>query len=549
MPANLRACLDRPLLLLSVFLLGLYLLTMAGRLTSGDGETVYQTTKAIITQGTLRVPTRPETAVGRGGYSYGKYGLGQSVVQAPFFVAGHGVEKLMGTGDDRLTRFLVGMTNSAVSVALVTVFWLLARALGATPRVATVAGLVLGLCTLVWPYARADFSEPLQASAALTTFYGLVRWRQAPAKRWAALAGIAAGAAFHTKAASLVVLLPLAGYFIVAAWRYIIRAGRMRVVLESSIVAFAPFLLCGLFQAGLNYYRFGKLTEFGYGDEPATGFTTPILVGVHYLLFSTGKGLILFAPPVLLGMAGLAMFRRRHGLEASTAALVFLAELLYFARWWAWHGDWSWGPRYLYIAVPFLLLGWLPFLSGWKRRALPLKAIAVSLAGAGLIVSFLGIAIDYGGYYSIVGSQIGRGVDVKEARLVPQFSPILGHAWLARASLYEALKGNRNYAPGAEQHAARSNPFLAEHPWAESHPHLTPEAPERALGFDFWFAALRGRTPFLEYWCSLAALWLAVSLVPLGYRLWGTIREDMNPAIDARMVPRERQRRMETVAV
>jgi hypothetical protein len=87
--------------LTALLLLLVYLLTMAGRLTSGDGETVYQTTKALVTRLQLSVPARPETALGRTGAHYGKYGLGQSIVQAPFFVAGHVAGRIFGAGDDR----------------------------------------------------------------------------------------------------------------------------------------------------------------------------------------------------------------------------------------------------------------------------------------------------------------------------------------------------------------------------------------------------------------------------------------------------------------
>jgi hypothetical protein len=204
-------------------------------------------------------------------------------------------------------------------------------------------------------------------------------------------------------------------------------------------------------------------------------------------------------------------------------ALVFVAELLYYGRWWAWHGDWSWGPRYLVITVPFVMLGWIPLVAGWRLASPGLRALGVALAGAGFAVSLLGVAVDYGGYYSVLAYQIGRGIDVREARLVPEFSPLLGHAWLARASAYDALAvGGGNAARGDRDR--RENPVLGEYPWAGARPELVPEAPEQALGFDFWFAAIPDRTPFIEYWSTLVACWLALALVPLGGGLWRAAR-------------------------
>ncbi|MGH2354510.1 MAG: phospholipid carrier-dependent glycosyltransferase, partial [Chloroflexota bacterium] len=434
-----------------LFLLAVYLLTMAGRLVSGDGETMYLTTKALLTRGELAIEARAETAEGREGRAYSKYGLGQSVAQAPFFVAGHAVGTLFGATDDRPTRFAVGMTNSVVTATLAGVFWLLLRQLGSGRGAATVASLVLGLATLAWPYARADFAEPLQATMLLLALYGLVRWRRQPTLAWAALTGAAAGAAVLTKVASVILLPPLGLYFAVALWerfgkpnpprgrpsalRAFTRlpgAGRGTPADGSPVgvtrsparqrptwadllaqvppfpvekgarglgplphlaAAALPFALCVAFQAALNVYRFGSVAEFGYGDEPATGFTTPVLEGIGNLLFSSGKGLFFFAPPIVLGLAMLPQLARRYALEAAVVALIFLSELLYYARWWAWHGDWCWGPRYLVVTVPFLMVGWGTLLSAWRQSPLLLRAGAGLLAGAGFGVSLLGVAI------------------------------------------------------------------------------------------------------------------------------------------------------------
>lgn len=532
-PGGARRAADaRCLALLCLFLLTVYLLTMSGRVISGDGETMYLTTRALLTERTLAIPQRPESAQGTDGRWYSKYGLGQTAVQAPFFVAGRVLGRLAGATDDRPERFAVGTVNSTVTVVLAALFWLTLRALGTRRGPATAATLIFGLATLAWPYARSDFSEPLQAASVLLALYAAIRWRRRPGAGWAILVGAAAGLAFMTKAASAVILAPVGLYFLVALWQR--RDLGARRLLGQILWAGAPFAACVLAQAGLNLARFGSLTEFGYGDEPRTGFTTPLATGIGYLLLSPGKGLFLFAPPVLLGIAGLAWLARRAPLEAGAAALVFLAELTYFGRWWAWHGDWCWGPRYLVVTVPFLMLGWGPLLNAWPALHVSLKALVGALVAAGLAASVLGVVIDYGAYFSVAGAQLGRGVDVQDARHVPQFSPLLGHAWLARATLYETaldLRGGRAGAAAPEDRAGAGadatrpeNPFTWDYPWRSAFPELVPEDPTRAFGFDLWFAALRGRTPFLEYWSGMTAIWLTLALIPLGAGLRAAAR-------------------------
>src|SRR5919202_2207019 len=120
----------RCLALLALFALALYCFTASGRITSGDGEAMYLTTQALITRRQLSIPPRPEAAIGRAGRSYSKYGVGLSAAQAPFFVAGHLVRKLVDAPDDRAERFAVSFANPVVTAALAAALWLLFRELG-----------------------------------------------------------------------------------------------------------------------------------------------------------------------------------------------------------------------------------------------------------------------------------------------------------------------------------------------------------------------------------------------------------------------------------
>ena len=191
-----------------------------------------------------------------------------------------------------------------------------------------------------------------------------------------------------------------------------------------------------------NYYRFGSVLDLGYGDEPATGFTTPLLTGVALLLTSSGKGLLWFCPAVVAGLWGWRAFARAHPAPAALAALLLVSQLAFFGRWWAWHGDWSWGPRYL-VAVSRSSCG-AGCHSGntySANRAPPSRRSSSLLVGVttGVGVNALGILVDFSAYYRVVGHQLGQGADVADARTEPAFSPLAGHWWLLRAALYDAL--------------------------------------------------------------------------------------------------------------
>nr|MDQ3348897.1 hypothetical protein [Acidobacteriota bacterium] len=113
------------------------------------------------------------------------------------------------------------------------------------------------------------------------------------------------------------------------------------IVLENTIVRGGPF------DSGYHGDR-GVVTVLPYSGMP--GFSYPLLFGLASLLFSFGKGLLFFAPGVLL-----VMDARRRRPELATClelSIAFLAGLLLvYSQWWAWYGGWTWGPRFLLFAI------------------------------------------------------------------------------------------------------------------------------------------------------------------------------------------------------
>ena len=197
-------------------------------------------------------------------------------------------------------------------------------------------------------------------------------------------------------------------------------AGRALLTqLVAPLVAFAlPLAAFAALVLWHNAVRFGSVFNSGYSDE---GFTTPFYVGLYGLLFSTGKSVFLFSPIVLLGIPGLVWLWRRHRAEALLAGGVALITLVYYAPWWAWYGGWSWGPRFLVPALPFLVLpiGALLLERRWSRP------LAAGLAVVGIGVQILGAVVDFNPYIVEI---VADNPD-NEARYIfyPWLSPLIGH--------------------------------------------------------------------------------------------------------------------------
>jgi hypothetical protein len=168
----------------------------------------------------------------------------------------------------------------------------------------------------------------------------------------------------------------------------------------------AAFTLCAASAIGVamllahNAVLFGSPLAFGYpaaaeGAKQLNRFDTPLLTGLYGFLFSPGKSVFIFAPPVILAIFGLAgLWRRSRGL-AALAILFPLAGLLFFAKYSQWEGGYCVGPRYLVPALAFLCLGLGPALAASQKNYRSMKMLAIILLVLGTLVQSLSLATSF----------------------------------------------------------------------------------------------------------------------------------------------------------
>ena len=92
----------------------------------------------------------------------------------------------------------------------------------------------------------------------------------------------------------------------------------------------------------------GARTVMPYSGIP--GFSYPLFFGVLSILFSFGKGLLFFAPGLLLSREALRDMSEPFR-ECLKDLLWFLTGLVaIYASWWSWYGGSFWGPRFFLAA-------------------------------------------------------------------------------------------------------------------------------------------------------------------------------------------------------
>jgi hypothetical protein len=118
----------------------------------------------------------------------------------------------------------------------------------------------------------------------------------------------------------------------------------------------------------------GAQTVLPYSGRP--GFSYPLFFGVLSILLSFGKGLLFFAPGLLLPVAADAADVPARLRQCYQYCLLFLVGLVIaYAKWWAWYGGFFWGPRFLLFAsFPASLA--MAVYAQRARRLCPLAAVA-----------------------------------------------------------------------------------------------------------------------------------------------------------------------------
>ena len=142
---------------------------------------------------------------------------------------------------------------------------------------------------------------------------------------------------------------------------------------------------------------FGSPFEFGYpaaaeGAKRLNTFDTPLLRGLYGFLLSPGKSVFIFAPPVILALAGIRRLWRLERGAATVAVFLPLTYLFFFARYTQWEGGYCVGPRYMVPAIVLLCLALGPLLSEGAAR---IRKIALLLLVLGALVQCISLATSF----------------------------------------------------------------------------------------------------------------------------------------------------------
>ncbi len=506
---------------LGAFLLALYLATTSLSLKSGDEWSRYWVARRIVTAGRFDIPYQPQWsthtvsgqaedllwghgALGRNGAFYSKYGLGWSLLAAPFCGLGLWLgERIAWLSPGLASVALVLLFNALISALNGVLLFALAQAFY-PPRVALKLALLFGTATIAWAYAKSAFSEPLVLTFFLAALLALHQ------RRWG-LAGLGLGGMILTRQISLLLVVP-----------WLIYGG-----LQMGDRKKAAFFLGPLFgQASVllyNAYRFGTPFDWGYRGVDVQ-WDTPLLKGLYGLWLSPGKGALVFMPILGLSLGLWPRFWRWHPRWGSAALASLLAYTVPLAMYHHWNGGGGWGPRFLLPIVPLLLLPLGEGLPRWERasgwRQWPFVVIALSMG-----IQLLGVSAHWGRHLQEVWNATGTATAYHQ-RVYFSWTDnaILGQGKAVADTVSLVLSPQQRETLRALAHSAR--PSL----WQDSQ-----SAAVGILAFnvpDFWFVYvwlldLPRRLVWLEGVFLGGLLWSGYALARMTRTLNGGIGREM----------------------
>jgi hypothetical protein len=394
---------ERSVKVFFVFLV-VYLVTWGGHYTSGDGA--YKIAWAKVLLFGSRGMSRDAHGV------YSKFGIGHSLIAVPSLIFSSFIQRHTGIHCEGALYTLIFVINGAVLLALIAYYLFQFYDAGHVWR----AVAVIGLATTWWPYTKLDFSEPLVTTCLFGGFLIMRCGRP--------MLGMLLGALASTIRTDAVIFIAL-----LALW-YLYQQPRIWVAAKLGI-AIVPSLLIS---ATANWIRYRSVFDHGYSAE--AGFITPTIFGLYGILFSSGKSVFIFSPPLILGIVGWTRFRKRLTTRADAWLLLtfFVAELLFYSKWWDWSSDDAWGVRFM---IPAVVMMCIPAVEVFGRRLLVATVVA-----AGILVQGLAVCVGGLDYVMLVHTNdlqrealyvSGRNrLDFEDIRFNPRYSQIAGNLILLR---------------------------------------------------------------------------------------------------------------------
>lgn len=451
----------------------------SGFVDSQDGLQYLTIARRIYFDQTFEMPptSYPETNIHMGttktadGRVYSPTGLGFTLALLPAVAFEDVMNRLAGVEpivafplqNDWPVLLVASMTNAFFGAVIVVTLYAYLRTFTIKHTSAVAYSLLGVIATNLFPYTKHVFPHAMFVSSMLLVFYWLRRFGLSQ-KRWhLALAGVSFGLLVISYNPTFLLTLPAMAlyYFFQRPVSFAqLRNPKWWLAFVFDILTLAlnaaPFALLYLW---FNWVRFGGGLSTGYGTAgiplPPIPPAYVMFEGFWSLLFSPGKSIFLFSPVLVLLVTHWFKLGKKWRAEivAATALFItyfyFIGTLLGDVDFLLWHGESSWGPRYMLPTIPLLYLLVVGIVVRFKRWQKVLIFLPLVLIGVG--VQLVGMLQPYQIRFRELKTDVminDRNFTVYEyGNQIPRYSPVFNMAkkLAYRLKNYRTLYGHGVY--------------------------------------------------------------------------------------------------------
>ncbi len=459
----------------------MYLLTASGLEQSDVGLLRIEVVKSIVER--LDLAVTPGTGIiGKDGRDYAWFGPGSVILAIPLYSFG----KLTGIAPASMITVLYPLLGSGAVVLL----YLFAVSLGYSRHTSLVVASLYGFGTMAWYYAKNTGDHGAETFFILLAVYSAYRYVIKRKLFYLYITGCALGFALIIRPTSILVLPPLflLLYFYNPKKEDLKPNVRADLKYFAIIVAIVLPFVC--IYCCYNYLRFGSIFETGYGLIASRlgvdNFDTPIQTGLLGLLASPGKGFFIYSPVTVLFFFSVKPFFKKHNMLAISFVLLIVLYILFYAKYRYWHGCNGWGPRFIFVITPFVMIPIAELIeSASLQKQKLVKFIFYTVCVISFMIQFISVSVN--GNQWFVRSQLQQGVKYKVESAVG-VQPIVfppteiffdwGESPVIQQiiSFAETLKNMKSYIYVIPTEGTPVSDFVLKEPWMNT--------------YDFWWLYL-----------------------------------------------------------
>jgi hypothetical protein len=390
------------------------------------------------------------THVGKDGKTYSATGLGYSLAFLPAVALTDFVYKAYNLTppvhfpleSDWLILMSASFVNIFFAAGIAVVVYSYLLEVGVKHKTAVLTSLLGLFTTILFVSSKHIYAHTMFTFFYLLSFLLVKKYSKTKKGVFLFLSGLSLGIVTFTYNTSyLLTIIPYVTYFALLN----LKSGLLRNIKKTImgglliLLGYAPFFVLTLWYYSLISVPQGNLI----GSVIQNAITIPIGLfyeGLWGQFFSPGRSFFIYSPILVIPFIFWFRFKKEIFPEVVATLFVFILYILAAAFAWSrnplgtgdslWHGESSWGPRYLIPAVPFglILVGYLLSKLNIKEKLLTVVPLII----IGIYVQILGVVMPF----QIKFHNMQLEFQVNEinypmylyTNLLPRFSPIINQS-------------------------------------------------------------------------------------------------------------------------